>query len=88
MNKIALSVILASSLLACGGSQPGEPDSNGVAWAKRSTSGFEAVVRSNFTLKDMQDTFGSYCKRNGKTTRSLRMEPDENGKKRVIGDCL
>lgn len=88
MKKTGLCFILISTLFACGSSKPGEPDSNGIAWVKRSTNGFEAVVNGNFTLTDMQKHFGDYCKRNGKMPRSLRMIPDENGKKRVIGDCL
>ena len=89
MKNISLCILLTLTLIACGGgSGSGGSSSENINWVKRSPGGFEAIVDGSFTLSDMQEEFGDYCRRNGKLHRSLRMIPDENGQKRVIGDCL
>ena len=98
MKKIAICVLLSSVLFSCGGNVNSNADlgdassveigAGGVTWLKKSTRGFEAVVDGSFSITDMQKTFGSYCNRNNKVTRSLRMEPYGSGQQRVIGACL
>ena len=88
MRYLLLIAAISTSLFACDSGSTGRPDSDGVVYVKQNTRGFEAIVNGSYTAREMQDKFSNYCKRQGKIMRSLRMIPDENGKKRVIGDCL